>query len=47
MYYDWKAGERSRILMGGRPDGKDNKVYTAYFFDNTKGKWSLVASPSS
>lgn len=44
MYYDWKAGERCRFLMGVRPDGQGNTVYTAYFFDNAKGKWSLVAS---
>ncbi|MBR3878161.1 MAG: DUF3472 domain-containing protein [Bacteroidaceae bacterium] len=44
MHYDWKAGERCRFLMGVRPDGNGNTVYTAYFFDNAKGKWSLVAS---
>ena len=44
MYYDWKAGERCRFLMGVRPDGNGNTVYTAYFFDNHKGKWQLVAS---
>ncbi len=44
MHYDWKAGERCRFLMGVKPDGNGNTVYTAYFFDNTKGKWSLVAS---
>lgn len=44
MHYDWKAGERCRFLMGIRPDGNGNTVYTAYFFDNEKGKWRLVAS---
>ena len=44
MHYDWKAGERCRFLMGVRPDKKGNTVYTAYFYDNNKGKWSLVAS---
>ena len=44
MYYDWKAGERCRFLMGVRPDGNGNTIYTAYFFDNHKGKWQLVAS---
>lgn len=44
MHYDWKAGERCRFLMGIKPDGKGNTVYTAYFFDNAKGEWSLVAS---
>lgn len=44
MHYDWKAGERCRFLMGIRPDGNGNTVYTAYFFDNAKGKWQLVAS---
>ncbi|MBR3916920.1 MAG: DUF5077 domain-containing protein, partial [Bacteroidaceae bacterium] len=43
MHYDWKAGERCRFLMGVRPDGNGNTVYTAYFFDNAKGKWQLVA----
>ena len=44
MHYDWKAGERCRFLMGARPDGQGNTVYTAYFYDNTKSKWKLVAS---
>ena len=44
MFYDWKAGERCCFLMGVRPDGNGNTVYTAYFFDNHKGKWQLVAS---
>ena len=44
MYYDWKPGERCRFLMGVRPDGEGNTVYTAYFFDNNKDKWVLVAS---
>ena len=44
MHYDWKAGERCRFLMGVRPDGNGNTVYTAYFFDNHQGKWRLVAS---
>ena len=44
MHYEWKPGERCRFLMGVRPDGNGNTVYTAYFYDNNKGKWSLVAS---
>ena len=44
MHYEWKPGERCRFLMGVRPDGKGNTVYTADFYDNNKGKWSLVAS---
>lgn len=44
MHYDWKAGERCRFLMGVKPDGQGNTVYTAYFFDNSEGKWRLVAS---
>ena len=44
MHYDWKAGERCRFLMGVRPDGQGSTVYTAYFYDNHKSKWVLVAS---
>ena len=44
MHYEWKPGERCRFLMGVKPDGQGNTVYTAYFFDNAKNKWSLVAS---
>lgn len=44
IHYDWKPGERCRFLMGVKPDGKGNTVYTAYFYDNTKSKWILVAS---
>ena len=44
MHYEWKPGERCRFLMGVKPDGQGNTIYTAYFFDNAKNKWSLVAS---
>lgn len=44
IHYDWKPGERCRFLMGVKPDGKGNTEYTAYFYDNTKSKWILVAS---
>lgn len=44
MHYDWKAGERCRFLMGVKPDGNGNTIYTAYFFDNNQGKWTLIAS---
>ncbi len=44
MHYDWKPGERCRFLMGVKPDGKGNTVYTAYFYDNVQEKWLLVAS---
>lgn len=44
IHYDWKAGERCRFLMGVRPDGNGNTVYTAYFFDNNKEEWMLIAS---
>ena len=44
IHYDWKAGERCRFLMGAKPDGQGNTVYTAYFYDNTKAKWVLVDS---
>ena len=44
MHYDWKAGERCRFLMGVKPDGEGNTIYTAYFYDNHKNKWALVAS---
>ena len=44
MHNEWKPGERCRFLMGVKPDGQGNTVYTAYFFDNAKNKWSLVAS---
>lgn len=44
MHYEWKAGERCRFLMGVKPDGINNTVYTAYFYDNAQEKWVLVAS---
>ena len=44
IHYDWKAGERCRFLMGVKPDGNGNTIYTAYFFDNNKDEWSLIAS---
>lgn len=44
IHYDWQPGERCRFLMGVKPDGKGNTIYTAYFYDNSKSKWMLVAS---
>lgn len=44
LNYSWKAGQTYRFLMGVRPDGKGNTVYTAYFFATEETKWRLVAS---
>lgn len=44
LHYEWKAGERCRFLMGVKPDGKGSTIYTAYFYDNHKQKWTLIAS---
>lgn len=44
LKYPWKAGQTYRFLMGVRPDGKGNTVYTAYFFATEEAKWRLVAS---
>lgn len=44
LKYPWKAGQTYRFLMGVRPDGKGNTVYTAYFFATEEAKWLLVAS---
>lgn len=44
LKYPWKAGQTYPFLMGVRPDGKGNTVYTAYFFATDEAKWHLVAS---
>lgn len=44
MRYNWKAGLTYKFLIGANPDGKNNTVYTAYFFDPGRGTWMLIAS---
>lgn len=44
LRYNWKAGITYRFLIGGTPDGHNNTVFTAYFFDPEKGIWTLIAS---
>lgn len=44
LRYNWKAGITYRFLIGGTPDGHNNTIFTAYFFDPERGIWMLIAS---
>lgn len=43
LKYNWITGNTYKFLMQVEPDGKNNTVYTAYFFAPEKGKWQLIA----
>ncbi|MBO9619856.1 MAG: DUF3472 domain-containing protein [Niabella sp.] len=44
MKYDWKATVTQKFLLHVQPDGDSHTIYTAYFYDNTKRQWLLIAS---
>jgi hypothetical protein len=44
FHYLWKAGTTYRFLLKGKPDGKGNTVYTAWFFAPEVSEWQLIAS---
>ncbi|WP_432709697.1 DUF3472 domain-containing protein [Pedobacter sp.] len=44
LKYNWKAGITYKFLLRGRPEGDNNSIYTAYFYDPEKQSWILIAS---
>src|SRR5690606_19829134 len=44
LSYPWKAGNTYRFLLRGKPDGKGNTVYTAFFYAPEDEQWKLIAS---
>lgn len=44
LLYNWQAGKTYRFLNSATPDGHNNTIYTAYFFDPLTAKWLLIAS---
>jgi len=42
LHYSWTPGTRYKALVGVKPDGAGNTVYTAYFYAD--GEWKLIAS---
>ncbi|WP_114790557.1 DUF3472 domain-containing protein [Niabella yanshanensis] len=44
LKYNWKAEDTQKFLLHVRPDGASHTIYTAYFFDQEKNNWRLVAS---
>ena len=44
LRYNWKAGNTYKFLLKGEPDGKNNTIYTAWFFAPEVNKWQLIAS---
>lgn len=44
LIYPWETGKTYKFLNQAKPDGKNNTIYTAYFFDPMQNKWLLIAS---
>jgi len=44
LHYNWKAGNNYKFLVRIKPEKNNHSSYTAYFFDNEKNKWRLIAS---
>lgn len=44
LRYNWITGNTYKFLMQVHPDGKNNTIYTAYFYAPEKGKWQVIAS---
>jgi hypothetical protein len=44
LIYNWEAGKTYRFLNSAKPDGKNNTIYTAYFYDPVIGEWLLIAT---
>ncbi|HNX65599.1 MAG TPA: DUF3472 domain-containing protein [Bacteroidales bacterium] len=42
LNYSWSPGTTYKALVGAKPDGAGNTIYTAYFFAD--GEWKLIAS---
>lgn len=42
LNYRWSPGTTYKALVGIKPDGAGNTIYTAYFFAD--GEWKLIAS---
>jgi len=42
LHYAWKPGVTYKALVGIRPDGNGNSIYTGYFFADNE--WKLIAS---
>lgn len=42
LNYSWSPGTTYKALVGAKPDGDGNTIYTAYFFAD--GEWKLIAS---
>lgn len=43
LKYNWITGNTYKFMMQIEPDGKNNTIYTAYFFAPEKGKWQMIA----
>lgn len=44
LQYNWKAGLTYKFLLRGQPDGGNHTKYTAWFYDEGKRIWLLIAS---
>lgn len=44
LVYPWKAGQTYKFLAEVKPDGRNNTVYTAYFYAPDDNRWHLIAS---
>lgn len=43
LKYNWITGNTYKFLMRVEPDGKNNTIYTAYFYAPEKSQWQLIA----
>ncbi|MEN8193933.1 MAG: DUF3472 domain-containing protein [Bacteroidota bacterium] len=44
LKYNWKAGNKYRFLLRGKPEGNNHTVFTAYFYAPELDEWKLIAS---
>jgi len=44
LKYNWKTGETQRFLVSAEPVGKDQTIYSGYYFHPDKQEWMLISS---
>jgi len=44
LKYDWKTGEPQKFLVTAEPVGKDQTIYSGFYFHPEKHEWMLISS---
>jgi hypothetical protein len=44
LKYNWKAGNKYKFLLRGKPTGDKYTIFTAYFFAPEVNEWKLIAN---